>query len=252
MLDYKLLEALAAVVEQSSFKRAGASLGLTQSAITQRIQLLEARLGQAVLVRTPRLQPTELGKELLNHVRQVQLLEHGLRVRVPTLSKHGTRLRIALNADSLATWWARAVANYCREHRILFDIVIEDQEVGLKRMRDGEVAGCICSSDEAVQGARCVYLGSITYRAYAQQDYFYDYFKRGLIHSTLATAPAIVFGPHDQLHKTFLSQLDYFDPFPYHLCPSSEGFVRMIKAGIGYGIVPDIQVEHEVNTGQLI
>ncbi|HAW24801.1 MAG TPA: ArgP/LysG family DNA-binding transcriptional regulator, partial [Pseudomonas sp.] len=46
MFDYKLLVALAAVVEQAGFDRAAQSLGLSQSAVSQRIKLLEARLGQ--------------------------------------------------------------------------------------------------------------------------------------------------------------------------------------------------------------
>lgn len=252
MLDYKLLEALAAVVELSGFEKAGAELGLTQSAVTQRIKLLESRLGQAVLVRAPQLRPTELGKQLLSHVRQVQFLEHDLQLRVPILGKNKTHLRIALNADSLATWWTACVADYCRKHKILLDIVIEDQDVGLKRMRDGEVSGCICSSEQPVQGAKAIYLGSLIYRAYARQDYIQDYFKEGLSAPALSSAPAIVFGPHDKLHKTFLSKIGYLGAFPYHICPSSEGFVKMVTAGVGYGILPEIQVKKEVDNNQIV
>ncbi|EPN46153.1 chromosome replication initiation inhibitor protein, partial [Pseudomonas syringae pv. actinidiae ICMP 18807] len=43
MFDYKLLSALAAVIEQAGFERAAQVLGLSQSAISQRIKLLEAR-----------------------------------------------------------------------------------------------------------------------------------------------------------------------------------------------------------------
>ncbi|MEX5623523.1 LysR family transcriptional regulator, partial [Pseudomonas syringae] len=50
MFDYKLLAALAAVIEQGGFERAAQVLGLSQSAISQRIKLLEARVGQPVLV----------------------------------------------------------------------------------------------------------------------------------------------------------------------------------------------------------
>ena len=45
MFDYKLLAALAAVVEQGGFERAAQLLGLSQSAVSQRIKLLEARVG---------------------------------------------------------------------------------------------------------------------------------------------------------------------------------------------------------------
>ncbi|MDX1298352.1 MAG: LysR family transcriptional regulator, partial [Pseudomonas sp.] len=61
MLDYKLLAALAAVVEQAGFERAAQVLGLSQSAVSQRIKLLEARVGQPVLVRALPPVPTEIG-----------------------------------------------------------------------------------------------------------------------------------------------------------------------------------------------
>lgn len=67
MFDYKLLAALAAVVEQGGFERAAQALGLSQSAVSQRIKLLEARVGQPVLVRETPPHPTDLGRRLLNH-----------------------------------------------------------------------------------------------------------------------------------------------------------------------------------------
>ena len=45
MIDYKLLDALTAVLDQGGFERGARHLGLTQSAVSQRIKLLEARLG---------------------------------------------------------------------------------------------------------------------------------------------------------------------------------------------------------------
>ncbi len=140
MLDYKLLQALAAVIENGGFERAGEVLGLTQSAVSQRIKSLEVRLGQPVLVRHPELQATPAGNKLLNHFQQVQLLERDLRKTIPALAEDTTRLRIAINADSLATWWASVVGDFCSREGLLLDLVIEDQDVGLKRMRDGDVA----------------------------------------------------------------------------------------------------------------
>ena len=58
MFDYKLLAALAAVVEQGGFERAAQLLGLSQSAVSQRIKLLEARVGQPVLLRAAPPAPT--------------------------------------------------------------------------------------------------------------------------------------------------------------------------------------------------
>lgn len=252
MLDYKLLDALAAVIDQAGFERGAQQLGLTQSAISQRIKLLETRLGQPVLVRSPRLAPTPLGRRLLNHTQQVRLLEHDLLDRVPALGSGGQRLRLAINADSLATWWPEAIGRFSERHRVLFELVVEDQEVALKRMRDGEVAGCICDSPRPVQGARSHALGSMRYRALASPSFIAHYFSHGLTPEALKRAPAIVFGPDDRLQHRYLAMHGVEPPFPHHLCPSSEGFVRLALAGLGYGMVPERQAERELREGRLL
>ncbi len=51
MLDYAALSALAAVVREGSFERAARALHVTPSAISQRIRLLEERVGCALVIR---------------------------------------------------------------------------------------------------------------------------------------------------------------------------------------------------------
>ncbi|MCH7416163.1 LysR family transcriptional regulator ArgP [Pseudomonas mosselii] len=254
MFDYKLLAALAAVIEQGGFERAAQVLGLSQSAISQRIKLLEARVGQPVLVRATPPSPTEVGRQLLNHVQQVRLLERDLQRQVPALDEEGMpeRLRIALNADSLATWWAGAVGAFCAQQQVLLDLVVEDQEVGLKRMRAGEVAACLCGSERPVAGARSLPLGSMRYRALASPAFMARYFPQGFAVERLARAPAIVFGPDDFLQHRYLESLGVQEGFLHHLCPSSEGFLRMTEAGLGWGLVPERQVAEQLARGELV
>lgn len=254
MFDYKLLAALAAVVEQGGFERAAQMLGLSQSAVSQRIKLLEARVGQPVLLRETPPQATEVGRRLLNHVQQVRLLERDLQAQVPALNEEGLpeRLRVALNADSLATWWAQAVAQFCADNRVVFDLVVEDQDVGLKRMRGGDVAACICASERPVAGARSVLLGAMRYRAFASPEFIARHFRSGVTAEKLAQVPAIVFGPDDFLQHRYMAALGVNGGFVYHLCPSSEGFVRMTCAGLGWGLMPELQVQAELARGELI
>lgn len=253
MFDYKLLAALAAVVEQAGFDRAAQVLGLSQSAVSQRIKLLEARVGQPVLVRATPPAPTEIGQRLLNHVQQVRLLERDLQGQVPALDEGRLpeRLRIALNADSLATWWAGAVGEFCASQRLLLDLVVEDQDVGLRRMRAGEVAACVCASERPVAGARALPLGAMRYRALASPAFIARHFPLGVNARALAQAPAIVFGPDDQLQHRYLSALGVEGGFVHHLCPSSEGFVRLAEAGFGWGLMPELQVRAELARGSL-
>jgi LysR family transcriptional regulator (chromosome initiation inhibitor) len=224
MFDYKLLSALAAVVEQAGFERAAQVLGLSQSAISQRIKLLEARVGQPVLVRhaadadrdwPASAQPCAAGAPA----------ERDLQTLVPALDEEGLpeRLRIALNADSLATWWAEAVGDFCAEQHLLLDLVVEDQTVGLKRMRAGEVAACVCASERPVAGARSVLLGAMRYRALASPAFIARHFPDGVRADQLPRTPALVFGPDDFLQHRYLASLGVDGGFEHHLCPSSEG-----------------------------
>ena len=252
MLDYKLLAALAAVIEQAGFERAAQALGLSQSAISQRIKLLEARVGQPVLLRGMPPRPTELGQRLLNHVQQVRLLERDLQRQVPELegNRLPERLRLALNADSLSTWWTAAVAPFCIENRVLIDHVLEDQDVALKRMRAGEVAACVCAVERPLAGARSLFLGAMRYRALASPAFIERYQTNKA--QALMRAPAIVFGPDDQLQHRYLASLGLTGTFVHHLCPSSEGFVRLLEHHMGWGLVPELQVQQELRRGTLL
>lgn len=63
--DFAELKAFAAVVERESFARAAEHLGLSPSALSQTIRLLEARLGTLLLNRTTRsVAPTAAGEQL--------------------------------------------------------------------------------------------------------------------------------------------------------------------------------------------
>ena len=253
MMDYKLLQALAAIVEQGGFERAAHLLGLSQSAISQRIKLLEARVGAPVLLRATPPAPTETGQRLLNHVQQVRLLERDLLHDVPMSVAEDVppRLRVALNADSLATWWAPAVAGLYREQLLLLDLLVDDQDVGLRRMRAGEVVGCLCAAERPVAGARSIALGCMRYLAVATPDFIQQHFWGGVTEKALYRAPAIVFGPDDQLQHRFLQEAGFHGEFSHHLCPSSEGFVQMVSSGMGWGMLPELQVKGLLAAKQL-
>src|SRR3954453_24157477 len=67
--DLNDLLAFLAVAQERSFTRAAARLGVSQSALSQTVRGLEARLGLRVLTRTtPRGAPTEAGERLLRAV----------------------------------------------------------------------------------------------------------------------------------------------------------------------------------------
>ncbi|MEJ2045031.1 MAG: LysR family transcriptional regulator ArgP [Reinekea sp.] len=246
MLDYRALAALSSVVEQQGFDRAAQALGLTQSAVSQRIKQLEAQLGQPVVLRQTPPVATTLGKRLISHLHTVQHLERDLQ-----LPNDETRLkaRIAVNADSLSTWFADALGPITDE--IDINLVIADQDVGIDWMKRGEVLACLCSASQAVNGAYVDSLGTLRYRAYASPA-FRERHRLNKDLSRLYQAPCLIFNQDDQLQHRFLEMLGQPAPASPTICPSSEGFLQLALSDCGFGLMPEVQARESVEQGLLV
>ena len=104
MLDYASLAALAAVIQEGSFERAARALHVTPSAISQRIRLLEERVGSALVVRGQPCRATDMGRRLCQHVDRVRLLEQELQDALPSLAAEGpvrVRLPVAVKGTEV-------------------------------------------------------------------------------------------------------------------------------------------------------
>jgi LysR family transcriptional regulator (chromosome initiation inhibitor) len=143
-----------------------------------------------------------------------------------------------------------AVGDFCSEQRLLLDLVVEDQDVGLKRMRAGEVAACVCQRTTC-DWARAMPLGAIRCRELASPAFITRHFPNGATAKAWVHAPAIVFGPDDLLQHRYLTGLGVEGGFAHHLCPSSEGFIRLAQTRFGWGLIPELQVQAELATGKL-
>lgn len=247
MMDYRALEALAAVINQRGFERAAQQLNVSQSAVSQRIKTLEARLGQPLVLRESPPQATALGKKLMTHLQTVQHLEQDLDLNLD--NKDRIHARIATTADSLATFFAEALGRITDD--IDVDLILEDQDTGIELMRQGEVLACLCSDKTPVNGARVDRLGVMRYRAYASPDFLLR-FKLLDDFSTLHQTPCLIFNEDDQLQHRFLAKLKQPPPSNPVRCPSSEGFIQLASSGCGFGMMPEIQAALSVEMGSLI
>jgi LysR family transcriptional regulator (chromosome initiation inhibitor) len=260
MLDYKLLQALASVIQEGGFDKAAQRLNITQSAVSQRIKLLEDQLGTLLVTRTVPPAPTPEGKNLLKHYIQVQSLEADLEQSLNPLAREVFQaFALGINADSLATWFFPAITSFLGENRVLLDLKVDDQEQTHKLLRNGEVAGCISSEKTPVQGCSVTPIGTMTYRMVATPEFARAHFPRGLGKDCLETAPAVIYNRRDDLHARFLKT--YFQrlvpergiqKIPIHYVPSSEKFVALILDGIAHGMVPDLQGGAHIKTGRLV
>lgn len=255
MFDYRLLEALDAVVESGRFDLAAEQLLITQSAVSQRVKQLEERLGQVLLVRDTPPRPTEAGRALLAHFRQVRLLESELPASLlPTGASGPVSLRIGINADSLATWFWEAVEPLFAAHEILFDLRVEDQDVTERLLRQGEVVGCISAAEKAPQGCRAVYLGTMVYRLCAAPSFCERWFPGGLGLESAAQAPVAIYNRQDALQSRLLTRSFGRAPkrFTPHYVPAQEAYNELILRGHAYGCLPDQQSRELIDAGRLL
>ncbi|MEM5344766.1 LysR family transcriptional regulator ArgP [Paraburkholderia azotifigens] len=257
MLDYALLDALAAVVRHGSFDRAAAALNVTPSAVSQRVKLLEERVGSVLVKRGQPCTATRSGALLCRHTERVQLLEAELNGRMPELPgallEPWPTLRVAVNDDSVGTWFVDAVADFCVERGMLLDLVIDDQDHTAQRIRDGSVQGAVTTQAEPVQGCRSTRLGRMRYLAVCTPAFYERYFSEGVSRDTLRTAPCVDFNPKDQLQARFVHKITRAEvDAPTHWIPHVSGFLRACATGLGWGMCPERMIAGQLESGELI
>jgi LysR family transcriptional regulator (chromosome initiation inhibitor) len=256
MLDYSALSALAAVVREGSFERAARTLHVTPSAISQRIRLLEERMGCALVVRGQPCRATETGRRLCQHVDRVRLLEHELEGAVPALAPEGIArvpLPVAVNADSLATWFAPAVAAFAADAPVLMEIAVDDQDHTGEWLRSGAVLAAVTGSARPAAGCNSRPLGSMRYVAAASPGFVARHFADGVGAGSLARAPSLVFNAKDELQAQWARRLCHRHvELPRHTLPSPHAFVTATLAGMGWGLHPLALIGPQLKDGSLV
>lgn len=258
MLDYLSLSAVAQVVREGSFERAARALHVTPSAVSQRVKQLEDRLGLALIVRGTPCVATEAGAWLCRHVEQVGMLERELHSALPALGaldagEQRVTLRVAVNADSLGTWFMPAVAAFSARDPALVDLSIDDETHTAEWLRTGAVLAAVTASLKPGQGCRSVPLGRMRYRATASPAFKKKYFGRGVTAKALAEAPSLAFSRKDKLQAQWLQAVcGQAVEVPRHWLPSTQAFVAASVAGVGWGMNPATLVEPHLRDGSLV
>lgn len=249
--DTPHLAALAAVLRHGSFDAAAADLGVTPSAVSQRIKALEERVGAALVHRGSPCTATPTGARLAKHAEDVGLLEAQV-VRDLALDPDpgAARLRLAVNADSLATWFVAAMT---ATPDLLFDLVIDDQDHSADWLRRGAVSAAVSALDRPVAGCDAYPLGALRYVATASPDFVARWFPDGITAQALARAPCLVFNAKDMLQRRWIEAVSgrRLTP-PAHFLPSTTAFVDAAAAGLGWGMNPAALVDAPLRAGALV
>lgn len=253
MLDYRGIEALYTVQELQSFEAAAKKLHITQPAVSQRIKGLETYYGEPVLTRMLPYRPTGLGKQLIGYFKRVCLLEEDLEKQIKTTAVQ-PHISIALNRDSLETWFLDLVEETDIFKNITLEVIADDQELTLDYLKNGLVSACLSTSEKEIMGGKVHFLGNMEYLLVASPAFVKEHFSKGSPKDCLRNAPAIKFDQNDKLHERYLEKFFNLNgkELNYHIVPSVKGFKKFALFGYGYALIPRIDIIDELKKKQLV
>ncbi len=226
------LATLLSIAEHGTFEAAARALSITPSAVSQRVRALEAAAGQVVVQRTTPCRPTAAGEVLLRLARQHRLLGEEAAAALAE-SVHPVGLAVAVNADSLATWFREVIGQVATWEGVALRLRVEDQAHSADLLRRGEVLAAITSDPTPVQGCRVTPLGSMRYRPAASPSYA-ERWRRGRGHDW-AAMPFVTVNEKDLLQHDLLAARGVTAPPVVHRVPTSDDFlgVRPPRPGLG-------------------
>lgn len=251
------LATFVAVVDAGSFDAAARELGITGSAVSQRVRGLEVLLGRGLLQRTTPVEVTTAGGRLLPYARRLVELAGDAAVQVRDGAEAGPGvLRIAVNADSLATWFMDAIVTYPGRDAVVFDLERSDETRTAAALTAGRVAAAVTIQAEPAHGCTAVRLGCLRYLCVASPTFLE---RHGIVAGDAGVAPALVDAPYvefdadDTLQRDFLTRWTGLAPRgARHRIPGPGAFGRAVEAGLGWGLLPEAQARAAEQRGALV
>ncbi|KNX38581.1 LysR family transcriptional regulator ArgP [Luteipulveratus halotolerans] len=244
------LDALLAAIDHGTFDAGARALSITPSAMSQRIRALEAQVGQVVVRRTTPCEATDAGEVLVRLARQRRLLDADVRRELHADDPGRVELSLAINADSLATWFTTVLDTCGDWDDVTLRLHVEDQDHSAALLRSGAVLGAVTSDHVAVQGCSIEPLGVMRYLPAAAPEFLARHRRGRRVDWT--TMPVVRFNAKDDLQRRVLERRGLTDDPPTHLVPSSQGFLAAVHAGLGWGAVPEQQAGDDFETGRLV
>ncbi|RZU66603.1 LysR family transcriptional regulator [Microterricola gilva] len=262
------LRTLAAVLDEGSLESAARALHVTPSAVSQRIKALEQQLGRVLLVRSKPIRATESGELVMRLARQLEQLEHETLATLGVESSAITPVSVplAVNADSLGTWILPALAELGHAENVRFDLHREGEDDTVALLEAGTVVAAVTSVARAIPGCVVRPLGAMEYRPMASPAFVARWFPDGMTLAELAVAPMVNFDRADHMQHGYLRERALREPAagsgdgstdgplrpPSHYVPSTADFARAIELGMGWGMLPPLQVGERVASGALV
>ena len=248
-LNPSQLDALVAIADCGSFEAAARRLHVTPSAVSQRIRALEASVGQVLVSRGTPCTPTPRGERLVQLGRQTRLLHDEARQELNALTS--VELPIAVNADSLGTWFRDVLAEAANWDATAVLLHVEDEGHSQELLRRGEVLAAVTSDRVAVQGCTVELLGAMRYVP-ASSPGFAARWRTSDGEPDWAAMPVLLFNDKDAFQYEQLLRRGVSQPPPVvHRVPTNSDFYEAARLGLGWGMLPELQARAGLDSGML-
>lgn len=243
------LHTFKAVLEAGTLERAARELNITASAVSQRLKGLEKQVGSVLFIRSRPIQSTPSGDVLLRLARETELLSTEARRQLrmsqdESLSLPPSKVSIAVNSDSLASWFTPVLHGLARQDLVACEILRHDEAHSTELLRSGQVMGAVTTNSSPVQGCMSVPLGTMSYRAMASADFVGRWLPGVDPVGELAAAPMVSFDRSDGLQLSMRRRLagnELHGAPMVHFVPDSRQYVAAVAASLGWGMIPEIQ-----------
>ena len=194
---------------------------------------------------------TDAGVPLLRLAAQTAMLEsEALAETAGGEGAGGTRIAIAVNADSMSTWFTTV---FERLPDVLFDVGIEDQDHSARLLREGAVMGAVTTERTPVPGCRVQPLGVMRYIPVAGTAYAERYLRDGFTAEAAASAPSLAWSRDDALQDMLVRKAFRKDiARQTHYVPTAEGFGAAVRAGLGWGMFPQSLAAPNLDDGSFV
>lgn len=237
------------VVKHQSFTDAATATGLARSAVSQRIQRLEALVGAQLLRRTTRrVTPTEAGLRL--YERCVPLLDHARAVEAGLTGTAGAPLRLNAPASLMHAALSDLLVQFTTSTGTVIDLTLENRTIDLLETRDDLV---VRVSTEVPDGLVAKRLSTTRLLVVGAPSY-------------LRSAPVIA-APQDLVHHRCLRYRTSPGSSEWRFGAASRSFTvpvegpviandglvlrRLCLRGVGLAVLPEFMIAEELRTGAL-
>lgn len=246
------LQAFLAICEYKTVNAAAEAIYITQTAVTQRIQLLERRLNKTLFIRSRRgMQLTPEGEILLRFCNTARELEQDTLSQLHNSAKHAEVTITIVGPPSLMR--GRVIPSCMKLLKdypnLLFNFDINDKDDILQVLRTG-------SADIAILEPENVSKDLVT-KPLRNEEYVMlctNHWKDKSFADILANEKAVDFSMNEQTTTNYLRHFELLSKAQTarHYVNRIESMSMMLTHGFGYGVLSKTFSQRHVDAGDLI